>query len=81
MRANRRDQRPSRFGAQMSVPNVVDDEPWCRDDLRPLKDGVDEREVRSAELVGEKPIDIKRVCEDDVVGFAVVEAERRARVW
>lgn len=36
MRANGRDQRPSLFGAQMSVPSVVDDEPWCRDDPRAL---------------------------------------------
>ncbi len=36
MRANRRDQRPSLFGAQMSVPSVVDDEPRRRDDPRAL---------------------------------------------
>ena len=36
MRANRRDQCPSLFGAQMAVPSVVDDEPRRRDDLRAL---------------------------------------------
>jgi len=36
MQANRRDQRPSLFGAQMSVPSVVDDEPRRRDDPRAL---------------------------------------------
>jgi len=32
MGADRREQCSSRFGAQMAVPSVVDDEPWCRDD-------------------------------------------------
>jgi hypothetical protein len=53
MRANRRDQRSRRFGAQLSVPRVVDDEPRCRDDPRALQHGVNPWEVRSAELVGE----------------------------
>ena len=36
-----------------------------------------EGETRAAELVGQKPVDAERVCENDPVGFAVVEAERR----
>ena len=64
----------------MSVPGVVDDEPGCRDDLRALQHGVDQREVRPAELIGEKPVDCERIREDDPVGFTVVEAERRPRI-
>jgi len=45
----------------MSVPGVVDDEPRRRDDTRPSKHGVDQREVRPAELVGEGPVGIERV--------------------
>jgi hypothetical protein len=37
---------------------------------------VDEWEVCPAKLVGEKPVDVERVREDDPVGFAVVEPER-----
>jgi hypothetical protein len=57
----------------MSVPSVVDDEPRRRDDPGLLKDGVNQREVRSAELVCEKPVDIECVREDDAIGFAVIE--------
>jgi hypothetical protein len=42
----------------MPVPSVVDDEPRRRDDPRALQYGVDEWEVRPAELVGEKPVDM-----------------------
>jgi len=41
---------------------------------------VDEREVRSTKLVGEKAVDVERVREDDAISFAVIEAERRSRV-
>ena len=81
MGADRREQPSSRLVAQMSVPSVVEDEPWCRDDPWALQHGVNQWEVRPAELVGEKPVDIERVCEDDAVGFAVVEAKRWPRVW
>jgi len=45
-----------------------------RDDPRALQHGVNQREVRPAELVGEKPVHGRRVREDDPVGFAVVPA-------
>ncbi len=41
----------------MTVPGVVADESRCRHDTWPLENRMDEREVRPAELVGEKPID------------------------
>jgi len=61
MGTDRRDQCSSRLVTRMSVPGVVDDEPRRRDDTRPSKHDVDQREVRPAELVGEGPVGIERV--------------------
>lgn len=62
----------------MLVPGVVIDQPWCRDDTRTLQYGMNEREIRPTEFVGEKSIDIERVCENDSVGFAIIKTERRS---
>lgn len=61
----------------MTVPSVVTDEPWCEDDPKDLQHRVDQREIRPAELVSKEAVDGEHVREDDPVGFAVVEAERR----
>ncbi len=79
MRANGYDERPCCFVGHVVVASVITEQPWCRDDTRALQDRMDEREIRAAELVGQKPVDVEGVREHDAVGFAVVEAERRSR--
>jgi hypothetical protein len=39
---------------------------------------MNERKIRPAELIGQKPVDVKRVRENDAIGFAVVKTERRS---
>lgn len=65
----------------MPVSSVIYDETRRRDDSWPLQYGVNQGKVRPAELVCQKAVDGERVRKDDTVGFAVVEAECRPRVW
>ena len=78
MWTDRRDEPASLLGCHVAVASVITEQSWRRNNARALEGGADEREVRAAELVGQEPVDVERVCENDAIGLAVVEAERRS---